>query len=318
MTRHHRWIGRAVVAMVSGAVTLMLRYAYGHRRQEAAWHAAARRVGPLDLGSVEELRLVPLVDAEAARGLSAQHGVSYLVVADGRSILFDLGLSASTLECNAHELGVALGAVDMIVVSHGHPDHCGGAAAWLRRGFDLPDHVKEGIRVWTPTPMHHRDAQCMSGSEPAVLAAGVATTGTIARQLFLLGWTPEQALIVNVRGKGLVVIVGCGHQGLRRLLLRVRALTEEPVHAVVGGFHLPVHGLYAQEFVGSARWPWRRTTETDVADAIDVLRGYQPRLVAPSPHDSSAWTLGRFAAAFPAEYRRLRVGDEIVISSGSA
>ncbi len=67
---------------------------------------------------------------------------------------------------------------------------------------------------------------------------------------------------------------------------------------MLGGFHLPVHGLSVQEIIGKATWPWRRTTEQDATEAISVLRECQPRLVAPSPHDSSAWTLGRFAEAF--------------------
>lgn len=203
----------------------------------------------------------------------------------------------------------------MIVISHSHPDHCGGPSAWLRGSFDLPDQVRAGIPEWTPVPMRHPNAHCEFSCNAGLLASGIATTGSIARQLFLLGRPPEQALIVNVIGKGIVVIVGCGHQGLTRLILRVRTLTDEPIYAVLGGFHLPVHGLSAQEIIGGAKWPWRRTTEQDVTEVISVLGECQPRLVAPSPHDSSAWTLGRFAAAFADEYRSIRVGDEVVISS---
>ena len=311
------WCIRIVAATAAAVVLLMLRYACGLRRQEAAWYAA-QRVGPVDLGSVEELRILPLVDAEAASGLLAEHGISYLLVADGRAILFDLGLGAgrrSTLQRNAQQLGVDLAAIDMVVISHAHPDHCGGPRAWLRRSFDLPEQVRNGIPVRTPIPMHHPTVKSEFSCRPTVLAPGIATTGPIARQLFLLGWTPEQALIVNVRGKGIVVIVGCGHQGVARLISRVRRLTEEPIYAVIGGLHLPVHGLYAQDIIGSAKWPWRRTTEQDVTGVISVIRECHPRLVAPSPHDSSAWTLGSFAAAFADEYRSIRVGGELVISS---
>jgi hypothetical protein len=77
------------------------------------------------------------------------------------------------------------------------------------------------------------------------------------------------------------------------------------------------YGLRLQEIIGSAKWPWQRTTEQDVTDAINILRQYRPQLVAVSPHDSSAWTLARFATAFADDYHRIRVGDEIRISADS-
>ena len=59
------------------------------------------------------------------------------------------------------------------------------------------------------------------------------------------GWQPDplilddQALVASVRGRGLVVLTGCGHSGIVNILRYVRKLTgEERIHAVVGGFHL--------------------------------------------------------------------------------
>ena len=58
-------------------------------------------------------------------------------------------------------------------------------------------------------------------------------------------WQPDplilddQALVANVRGRGLVVLTGCGHSGIVNILRYVRKLTgEDRIHAVVGGFHL--------------------------------------------------------------------------------
>ena len=308
-----------VGVVAAAGVWLATRYARGRRRAEAA-AAADSQAGLHGLRTVTELRILPLVDAEAQDGLRAEHGVSYLVVADGLTLLFDVGLSPgrqARLLHNAEALGVDLARINLVVISHAHPDHCGGLRVWLHRSFALPGQVPPGIRVITPMPMRHRFARCEYAAGARVIGPGIATTGTIPRMLFLLGWTPEQALMVNVRDKGIVVIVGCGHQGLRRLMSRVEALTQAPIHAVVGGLHLPVHGLRLQEIIGSAKWPWQRTTEQDVTDAINILRQYRPQLVAVSPHDSSAWTLARFATAFADDYHRIRVGDEIRISADS-
>ena len=45
--------------------------------------------------------------------------------------------------------------------------------------------------------------------------------------------------MAHVRGRGLVVLTGCGHSGIVNILRYVRRLTgEDRLHAVVGGFHL--------------------------------------------------------------------------------
>jgi 7,8-dihydropterin-6-yl-methyl-4-(beta-D-ribofuranosyl)aminobenzene 5'-phosphate synthase len=49
----------------------------------------------------------------------------------------------------------------------------------------------------------------------------------------------EQAMIANVRGRGLVVITSCSHRGIIGICRNAVRVTGVPrVHAVVGGFHL--------------------------------------------------------------------------------
>src|SRR4051794_29794112 len=55
----------------------------------------------------------------------------------------------------------------------------------------------------------------------------------------MLSRIDAQALVINVRDRGLVVLTGCGHAGIVNILRYARALTGiEQVHAVLGGFHL--------------------------------------------------------------------------------
>jgi 7,8-dihydropterin-6-yl-methyl-4-(beta-D-ribofuranosyl)aminobenzene 5'-phosphate synthase len=58
-------------------------------------------------------------------------------------------------------------------------------------------------------------------------------------------WVPDplvsddQALIANLRGRGLVVVTGCGHAGMVNILRHARRLTGiDEVYAAIGGFHL--------------------------------------------------------------------------------
>src|SRR3989304_3030446 len=58
-------------------------------------------------------------------------------------------------------------------------------------------------------------------------------------------WQPDplvlddQALVLTVRDKGLVVLTGCGHAGIVNTVRHARKLTGvDRVYAVIGGFHL--------------------------------------------------------------------------------
>ena len=49
----------------------------------------------------------------------------------------------------------------------------------------------------------------------------------------------EQALFVNIRGKGLIVIVGCAHRGIINSIYQaMQIMDEQKLYALIGGFHL--------------------------------------------------------------------------------
>ena len=67
----------------------------------------------------------------------ANHGLSCLITAHrggvSHTMLFDTGPEADTFEKNTHQLGIDLGNVEAIVLSHGHWDHAGG----MLRAIDM-------------------------------------------------------------------------------------------------------------------------------------------------------------------------------------
>ena len=282
-------------------------------------------------GTVETMYLTPLVEYYALDGLSGEAGVSYLIRADETMLLMDVGANEkrthpSILISNMKSLDVAPGDLDGIVISHIHQDHVGGLREEKKKTFSLSQGPVDlpPIPVWAPEPLscsrHNPEARPRVVRHPRKIAEGVGLTGPLPASLFLLGYTVEQTLVVNVLGKGLVVVIGCGHPTLPVILERVKKMFDVPIYAVIGGLHLPVNGgrmnlgpFNLQNLVGSNRMPWRSLGEEDVSQALAVLQKEAPAVVALSPHDSSDYAIERFKQVFGLKYRPLEVGRTIRI-----
>ena len=75
---------------------------------------------------------VLIENAASSKTLACEHGLSLLLACEGTTLLFDAGASNAFLR-NADAMGVDLGAVNAIVLSHGHHDHTGGLWHALHR-----------------------------------------------------------------------------------------------------------------------------------------------------------------------------------------
>ena len=311
------------ILIVIGAAmaALMVRFQRNQQRAAQAWDSFEPE--GLDLQPVERLTITPLVDARTAgEDLAGEAGVSYLVEAGGTRLLFDLGFNAqkespSPLQRNAKALGVDLDTVDAAVISHRHLDHVGGLKAQMAHSFILPSDKLEaqGVPIYVPEPLEHPAADVQVVEGPQIIAPGVATIGPISRALFVMGWTPEQALAVNLAGKGIVLIVGCGHQGVRQIMERAEALFDEPLYGLVGGLHFPITSSPVQRIAGADRSPWKPLSEEDVLGAIRYLQSKGLKRIVLSPHDSCDWALDAFREAWGSAFDVVTVGQQIRFSS---
>jgi 7,8-dihydropterin-6-yl-methyl-4-(beta-D-ribofuranosyl)aminobenzene 5'-phosphate synthase len=60
----------------------------------------------------------------------------------------------------------------------------------------------------------------------------------------------DQAIVVNVKDKGLVILTACGHSGIVNTINYAKKVAEtDKVHAVLGGFHLPADGGIFEEAI---------------------------------------------------------------------
>jgi 7,8-dihydropterin-6-yl-methyl-4-(beta-D-ribofuranosyl)aminobenzene 5'-phosphate synthase len=191
-------------------------------------------------------------------------------------ILFDTGMSPDGMVENMRRLDVDPGSIEAVVCSHGHFDHTTGLDGlirtvgrtsmpvlihphfWRRRRLVIPGAEPLEIPTTSRSALEGAGFVIIEDRQPSFLLDGsVLLTGEVPRvtgfepglppqQAWLGGaWEPDpvvlddQAMIMNVTGKGLVVITGCGHAGVINICRYATALTgDQPLYAVIGGFHL--------------------------------------------------------------------------------
>src|SRR4051794_1423391 len=280
------------------------------------------------VGSATPLAVMPAELAEEKQCfdfLRAEHGFSAMVEVGGRRILFDTGISAEGVVSNLDRLAIRPETFETIVFSHGHFDHVmglNGLAArlgpthlpvflhpdfWLRRRLVLPDHTLD-----FPTPSRSaiegagftviEERQPSFLLDDAILVTGEVDrttpfeTGMRGHQAFRNGaWEPDQAvhddqaIVLNVRDRGLVILTGCGHSGIINIIRYAKRLTGiDRLYAVLGGLHLQYGPI--------------------VTETVAAMVEEAPSVLVPA-HCTSWKAQQALAAALPGAFRPNGVGS---------
>jgi len=273
----------------------------------------------LELPQLDFLELTVLVDERMADGFRSDPGVSYLVKTNLGVLLFDVGFGpdSPTLSHNASNLGLDPSTVDAVVISHLHPDHMGGMTAFRSNSVRIPKELDDlsGKPCFLPDTAEAAAFDVEVVQKPKMLAAGIGTTGPLARSLFFLGLCEEQALVARIQDKGLVVITGCGHPTVEVILEMVHRLSSEPVYAIAGGIHFPVtksrsqrRGIQVQMFFGTGKPPWQRISDEDLSQTIAHVNEAGPKRVLLSAHDTCDHALDRLSQELEAEINVVEAG----------
>jgi len=274
--------------------------------------ARMRQAEPIDLPELDFLELTVLVEEKTSDGFCSDAGVSYLFRTDRGALLFDVGFGPErpALTHNAALLDFKLDQVEALVISHLHPDHMGGMKACRSKQVTVPAELgrPSGQVCFLPDKAGADGMPCELVKAPRMLPAGIATTGPLARSLFFMGLMEEQALVANVKNKGLVVITGCGHPTIEVILQMVRRLSDKPIHVIGGGLHFPVTGgrgnrlgIQFQTLIGTGKPAWQKITDDDLSDTIAALNLVKPDKVFLSAHDSCDHSLARMQQELDAE-----------------
>jgi 7,8-dihydropterin-6-yl-methyl-4-(beta-D-ribofuranosyl)aminobenzene 5'-phosphate synthase len=331
------WVATASLVGASCGICAFLRWAGKARRLQLIYdrgfyHSVLPKMSPF--GTVRKLKITPVVDFYAkSTELKTEPAVSYYIEADNTTILMDLGLNRgkdhpSPLLHNLKQLNLNLRKVKYLFFSHHHLDHVGGYQEMKTKQFSVSQGEVfdlQDVKVYAPVALRpskwnpvRKDVVVVQ--EPTVIEQGICSMGPITRYLFPGSKIPEQVLAINVEGKGVVLLVGCGHPSVERIVYRAKQLFNEPIYAIVGGLHYPVHGgrfhvgpINIQYVLASSEPPWNGIGERDVRDALDCLAKEGVQRVVLSPHDSSDWALEQFRARFQEKFEMVKVGQEVVI-----
>jgi 7,8-dihydropterin-6-yl-methyl-4-(beta-D-ribofuranosyl)aminobenzene 5'-phosphate synthase len=221
------------------------------------------------------------------KGLKSKWGFACLVEGMEKTILFDTGSSGDILLHNISQLKVNPKAVEIVVISHKHWDHVGGLPGFLEINPNVSVYMPASVaRQWEPE-IKKRKAKPIAVNQPIKVCKHVFLTGEME------GPINEQAIILETT-KGLIVITGCAHPGIEKIVKNAKKICNKKIYMVFGGFHL------AQK------------SESEVKRIIEEFRELGVLKVGPS-HCTGDKAIQLFKDAYGDNYIKIGVGKVLEI-----
>ena len=193
-------------------------------------------------------------------------GFAAFIEYGGKRILFDTGNNAEIFAHNVRAKDIDLSALDFAVVSHRHGDHTSGLNHLMT--------VNPGVEIYAPQEnfgvfgaalpgtFYKRDESLppemryFDGNPPETMRFGsawpqgnftwITETTEVAPGFHLIllkgPWgvdldVMEISLAIDTPD-GIVLIVGCSHPTIEKIVEAARSVIDKPVHLVFGGTHL--------------------------------------------------------------------------------
>jgi 7,8-dihydropterin-6-yl-methyl-4-(beta-D-ribofuranosyl)aminobenzene 5'-phosphate synthase len=271
------------------------------------------------------LKIVALIDDKAERNdLKTEHGSSFFIEYGEIRLLFDTGQSGAVVE-NAEKLGIDLGGVRHIVLSHGHYGHTGGLSAVMEVAKEAHIHLhpevldckyrcisgRSGKYIGMPGEAvellkNIDESRIHYNRKSVMLAEGLGLTGQIKRTAYFEDEDmnlfkdaecrlrdpvdDDQAIFFECIA-GVVVVLGCAHSGVINTLKYVQKLCpRKKIFAVIGGMHLDIASEHRLS----------RTVISLVDSGIQII--------APS-HCTGESACGMIKSTMPKQYRAMGTGS---------
>jgi len=259
--------------------------------------------------------------------LKKDWGFSALVEIAGKRILFDTGDNAEIFAANVRAKEVDLGKLDFVVLSHRHSDHMAGLNYVLSVNPGVRIYApKEGFGIYgssLPSSFYRKDdslppeMRYYDGKPPEVMKFGAAwanahfelidQTTEIAPGITLIALISdlpgtrelkELSLAVNTPD-GLVLVVGCSHPGIERIVEAAAAINPK-IRLITGGFHLVV------------------APDEMITKVVTALKDrFKPEYIAPG-HCTGEPTFAALKNAFGDKYVYAGLGTSIPLGPNAA
>lgn len=237
----------------------------------AGWggsRAQGAEASPAGLPETAQARITVLYDAFGKpSAMQKDWGFAALIEYGGKRILFDTGDNPDILATNVRAKGADLSKLDFAVISHRHGDHMGGMKYLLAVNPSVKIYApKENFGVFgfsLPSSFYRNDASLpperryYDGNPPAVMKFGnawpdanfelIENTTEIAPGIHLIALVSDKKTTLELRElslaidtpEGIVLIVGCAHPGIDRIVEAAAAI-DPRIRLIVGGLHLVV------------------------------------------------------------------------------
>ncbi|MDJ0705070.1 MAG: MBL fold metallo-hydrolase [Leptolyngbyaceae cyanobacterium MO_188.B28] len=316
-----KWWPWLVLASPILAPYLLLENVRFQRNRNRAVELNQKRIETAEaiaLPELDHLKITVLVEWMHEAGFLGAPGVSYLFRTEQGSLLFDIGfgVASPTLTHNVTQVGLDLGQVNALAISHLHGDHMGGFRSQRTRRLPSPValNIPTDLPCYLPTPAEAEGWRSQVVAQPGLLTAGLGSTGPLVRNLFFFGLTEEQAILAKLKDRGLAIFTGCGHPTVKTAFEMAHRLCPEPIYAFGGGLHFPITsgrglgGSNLQMMVGTGKPPWQRITDADLTETVQVLNDSGVQKVFLSAHDTCDYALERLSHELNAEVSILKAG----------
>lgn len=212
------------------------------------------------------MKIVNLVeDTCGSNGCLYEHGLSFYIETKNHKLLVDTGASGMFIE-NSKKLGIDLSEVDILVLSHGHYDHCGGVMEFAKINTKAKIYIQkkafgEYYNCGGENPRYIGIDKNIASLKNVLIIDGNIN---IDEELFLFtgvkgnilspsgnktlkektecgflddSFSHEQYLVINENGKS-YLLSGCAHKGIVNILNEYTNLFNSYPDFVISGFHL--------------------------------------------------------------------------------
>ncbi len=181
--------------------------------------------------------------------------------------------------------------IHSLVISHNHWDHQGGLKDFLTVNSDVTVFIPNSSPVDLEHEIHSKGTKAVRIDSSKQISNSIYSSGE------LRGNIPEQSLVVQ-SPKGLVLITGCAHPGIVRIIEHVKAIFPyEPIYLAMGGFHL------------------KSESSQNISKIVNTIQEYGVQRIAPS-HCTGKEAIEIFKQQFGDDFIKSGVGRRIIVERG--